>query len=74
MGMLGVPELALIGGIIVLLFGAKKIPEVASEIGKGIKEFRKATDETPKEYINGYSKRKIALFLSTDKPRGCPFI
>jgi sec-independent protein translocase protein TatA len=49
MGMLGVPELALIGGIIILLFGAKKIPEVASGIGKGIKEFRNATDETTKE-------------------------
>lgn len=47
--MIGVPEILLIGGIVVLLFGAKKIPELASGIGKGLKEFRKATSETTKE-------------------------
>lgn len=46
MGMIGMPELLVIGGIIILLFGAKKIPELASGIGKGLKEFRKATKET----------------------------
>jgi sec-independent protein translocase protein TatA len=49
MGMIGVPEILLIGGIVVLLFGAKKIPELASGIGKGLKEFRKATSEATKE-------------------------
>ena len=33
-------ELLLIFGIIVLLFGAKKIPELAKGIGKGIKNFK----------------------------------
>ena len=60
MGMVGVPELMLIGGIVVLLFGAKKIPEVASGIGKGIKEFRKASAYTEKEMpeVEG-SKEKV---------------
>lgn len=49
MGMIGVPELLVIGGIVVLLFGAKKIPELASGLGKGLKEFRKATNEVNKE-------------------------
>ena len=31
--------------IVVLLFGAKKLPELAGSLGKSIKEFRKATDE-----------------------------
>jgi sec-independent protein translocase protein TatA len=45
MGPIGIQELLIIGGIVVLLFGAKKIPELASGIGKGIKEFKKATRE-----------------------------
>ena len=35
--------------VIVLLFGAKKIPELAKGLGQGIKEFKKASTETTKE-------------------------
>jgi len=43
---LGPTEIIIIVLIIVLLFGAKKIPELMQGIGKGIKEFKKAaTDE-----------------------------
>ena len=35
--------------IIVLLFGAKKLPELAGSLGKSLKEFRKATDEADAE-------------------------
>ncbi len=38
---LGAPELILIIGIILLVFGAGKLPEVGNMIGKGIREFRK---------------------------------
>lgn len=40
----GAGELLLIVVIVLLLFGPKKIPEVAQMIGKGIREFRKAQD------------------------------
>ena len=40
MGMPGGTELLIIFGIIVLLFGAKKIPELAKGFGKGIKNFK----------------------------------
>jgi sec-independent protein translocase protein TatA len=40
MGMPSGTELLLIFGIIVLLFGAKKIPELAKGVGKGIKNFK----------------------------------
>lgn len=40
MGMPGTTELVIIFGIIVLLFGAKKIPDLAKGIGKGIKNFK----------------------------------
>ncbi|CAI6146266.1 MAG: Sec-independent protein translocase protein TatA [uncultured Sulfurimonas sp.] len=52
MGMPGTTELVIIFGIIVLLFGAKKIPDLAKGIGKGIKNFKsemKDNDEVATE-------------------------
>ncbi|MCH6257151.1 twin-arginine translocase TatA/TatE family subunit [Puniceicoccaceae bacterium K14] len=40
---LGWPEIMLIFGVFILLFGAKKLPELARSMGKSIKEFKKAT-------------------------------
>lgn len=42
---LGMPELLVILVIIIVLFGAKRLPEVASGIGKAIRNFKKATTE-----------------------------
>ena len=42
MGRIGVPELIIIALAVVLLFGAKKLPEIGSALGKAIREFRKA--------------------------------
>lgn len=42
---LGTQELILIGIIILVLFGAKKIPELMQGLGKGIKEFKKASSD-----------------------------
>lgn len=44
-GSLGATEIILIIVAIVLLFGAKKIPELAQGVGKGMKEFKKAVKE-----------------------------
>lgn len=41
---MGWQELGIILLIVLLLFGAKRLPEVASSMGRSIKEFRKATD------------------------------
>ncbi|MDR0515666.1 MAG: twin-arginine translocase TatA/TatE family subunit [Fibromonadaceae bacterium] len=45
MGFIGVQELVVILLIVLVLFGAKKIPELARGLGIGLKEFRKATKE-----------------------------
>lgn len=45
MGNLGATEIILIVLVILIFFGAKKIPELAQGLGKGIREFRKATRE-----------------------------
>ena len=43
------PEIFVILLVVLLLFGSKKIPEFAKGIGKGMREFRKATDDIKKE-------------------------
>lgn len=45
MAMPSFPELLLILAIVVLLFGAKKIPDLAKGLGSGIKNFKKAIKE-----------------------------
>ncbi len=42
MGRIGFWEIVVIIGVFVVLFGAKKIPEIASALGKALKEFKKA--------------------------------
>lgn len=44
-GGLGAPELLLVAGILILLFGAKKLPEMARSLGKAKGEFKKGLDE-----------------------------
>ncbi|MBU0735865.1 MAG: twin-arginine translocase TatA/TatE family subunit [Proteobacteria bacterium] len=46
---IGMPELIIILIIILIIFGAGKLPEIGSGIGKGIKNFKKATNEPPDE-------------------------
>jgi sec-independent protein translocase protein TatA len=48
---IGMPELLIILGVAVLLFGGKKIPEVAKGLGEGIRNFKSALkgDEHPEE-------------------------
>jgi sec-independent protein translocase protein TatA len=48
-GNLGAGEIILIILVILLLFGAKKIPELAQGLGKGMKEFKKAVRDVEEE-------------------------
>jgi sec-independent protein translocase protein TatA len=47
---IGGPELLIILVIILLLFGAKKLPELAKGLGKSMKEFKKATQEVQDDF------------------------
>ena len=42
-------ELAVIVGVVILLFGGKKIPELAKGLGKGIKDFKSAVKDDEKK-------------------------
>jgi sec-independent protein translocase protein TatA len=48
-GNLGAGEIILIVLVVLLLFGAKKIPELARGIGKGMSEFKKGIKDVEKE-------------------------
>ena len=47
LGMLNGWEIVLLIALVLLLFGARKLPDLARGMGQGIKEFRKATKEEP---------------------------
>lgn len=51
-GNLGAGEIILILLVILLLFGAKKIPELAQGLGKGMKEFKKSLKDVEDELKN----------------------
>ena len=45
----GMPEILLVLAVILIFFGAKKLPELAKGMGQGIKEFKKATRDVNNE-------------------------
>lgn len=59
MGSFGPLELGLIFLVVLLIFGAKRIPEIARGIGKGIREFKDATSEISKELDVEDQRRQI---------------
>lgn len=54
MGPIGIPELLIILAIIILIFGASRLPEIGKGIGQGIKNFKSSVkdnlDETPTKH------------------------
>jgi sec-independent protein translocase protein TatA len=54
-GLPGGPELVVIVLIVLLFFGAKRIPELARGLGRGLHEFRRAADDIKKEIDSGTS-------------------
>jgi len=58
LGGIGAQELILIFLVILLLFGARKIPEIAQGLGKGMREFKKAMKETQDELTGPQTPEK----------------
>ncbi len=59
MGMPGGQELLIILAIVVLLFGAKKIPELAKGLGKGIKNFKAEMKDEGTETASTEAPKKV---------------
>ena len=60
LGTLGTQEMILIFLILLLLFGAKKLPQLARGIGKSVGEFRKAREEFEDEIRKGGEELDVA--------------
>lgn len=60
MGNLGMWEILLILLVVLLLFGAKRLPEVGSSIGKGIREFKRSISDT-QDAIMGPDEQRTNL-------------
>ncbi|MBN1612975.1 MAG: twin-arginine translocase TatA/TatE family subunit [Deltaproteobacteria bacterium] len=54
---IGIPELLIVLVIVLIIFGAGKLPEIGSALGKGIKNFKKATREPDEIDITPESKK-----------------
>jgi sec-independent protein translocase protein TatA len=59
MGPIGFNEILIILVIILLLFGAKKIPELMRGVGKGIREFSDAKNSARKDMDEGMREKEI---------------
>lgn len=53
---IGWPQIVLIAVVVLLLFGGKKIPELMKGLGKGVKEFKDATNGDSKEDLDKIGK------------------
>ena len=65
-------EVVLILGAILILFGAKKLPELAKGLGTGIKEFKKATREVSDEISNAMDDTSQPKRLPPTTPQPDP--
>ncbi len=68
---LGATELLIIFAIILVLFGASRIPQIASALGKSIKEFKKSTEEDDTSTVvdDGGPKKKASKKKSKAKSK-----
>ncbi len=68
MGPLGFNELLIIGIVILLLFGGKKIPELMRGLGRGVREFNDAKNNVRKEIEEGVNEKETASNSTAVKP------
>jgi sec-independent protein translocase protein TatA len=54
--MLNTPEIIVIGVVVFIFVGAKRMPELAKSLGQGIREFKKATSEATDEAMKAISE------------------
>ncbi len=59
MANLGFTEIMLILLVVLLLFGAKRLPEVGASIGKGIREFKRSLTDTQEAIMGSDDQRNI---------------
>ncbi len=63
---IGGPEIIVIGLIVVMLFGADKIPEIARGLGKGMRQLKDATNDIKREINETADKQGIDTSIAKD--------
>jgi sec-independent protein translocase protein TatA len=71
-GNLGGPDLIIILLIVLVLFGAKKLPELARGLGQGMNEFKKAREDWDRELHHTGTQRPPSQPLPSVQPEGAP--
>lgn len=59
-GNLGFPEILLLLVVVLLVFGAKRLPEIGQSLGKGIREFKKSMSDAGEAISSGTDDRAPA--------------
>lgn len=70
MGNLGFTEILIILLVVLLLFGAKRLPEVGASIGKGIREFKRSLSDTQEAIMGNEEPRNLQPRQPEDPAQG----
>jgi sec-independent protein translocase protein TatA len=71
-GNLGVWEILLILVVVMLLFGAKRLPEMGASIGKGIREFKRSISQTEEAIMKPDDSRQVNSGRQLDQSPATP--
>jgi sec-independent protein translocase protein TatA len=71
--MFSMPDMAVILVVVLVIFGAGKLPEIGSALGKGLRDFKKAVEEEPPKKLEEKVEKLESKPVSDDPsntPRG----
>lgn len=66
---IGAPEILIVLLLVVMLFGADKIPEIARGLGKGMRQMKNATNDIKREIQDSADKHDLDLDVTKDIQR-----
>ncbi len=69
---IGMPEILIILVVVLLLFGAKRLPEIGSSMGKGIREFKKSINDMNRSVTE--IDREERADLPRERPDAAPAV
>ncbi len=72
-GFIGIPELMLLGLVVLLVFGPKRLPEMGRSMGRGLREFKSSISGEDKDQeqidLGELAPAEEPVVLPTDRPR-----
>ena len=71
-GFIGLPEILLLGLVVLLVFGPKRLPEMGRSMGRGLREFKDSVSGDNKDSLNPFAtpaeESEIAVPAAMDEP------